>query len=123
MILQYTDIFQGGKIRKIKAEITTEHSASSYGMPVVVLPDGHALDANSWVMLNYQIVSITKAEAPMMEKWLGNLYAMLGMSAGAAVLGRKGGRARSEAKAKAARENAKKGGYPKGRPRKPPTDK
>ncbi|DBA35057.1 TPA_asm: hypothetical protein vir555_00031 [Caudoviricetes sp. vir555] len=118
MILQYTDIFKGGKIRKIKAEITTEHSASSYGMPVVVLPDGHALDANSWVMLNYQIVSITKAEAPMMEKWLNNLYAMLGMSA----IGRKGGSAKSEAKTKANRENAKKGGWPKGRPRKPPKD-
>lgn len=119
MILQYTDIFQGGKIRKIKAEITTEHSASSYGMPVVVLPDGHALDAQSWVLLNYQIVSITKAEAPMMEKWLNNLYAMLGMSAGAAALGRKGGSAKSEAKTKASRENAKKGGWPKGKPRKP----
>lgn len=120
MMLQYTDIFEGGKIRKIKAEITTEHSASSYGMPVVVLPDGHTVDATSWVMLNYQIVSITKAETPMMERWLNNLYAMLGMSVGAAALGRKGGSAKSEAKTKASRENAKKGGWPKGRLRKNP---
>jgi hypothetical protein len=119
MILQYTDILGDGKTHKIKATITTEHSASSYGMPVVVLPDGHALDANSWVMLNYRIVSITKGEAPMMEKWLNNLYAMLGMSSGAAALGRKGGSATSEAKTKASRENAKKGGWPKGKPRKP----
>lgn len=113
MILQYTDIFGDGKPHKIKAEITTEHSASSYGMPVVVLPDGHALDATSWTMLGYQIIKISRAEAPMMERWLTNLYAMLGMSA----IGRKGGSAKSEAKTKAARENAKKGGYPKGRPR------
>ena len=40
------------------------------------------------------------------------------LSAAAAALGRKGGSARSEAKTRAARENAKKGGWPKGRPRK-----
>ena len=34
-------------------------------------------------------------------------------------IGRKGGNATSEAKTLAARENAKKGGWPKGRPRKP----
>lgn len=38
----------------------------------------------------------------------------------AAILGRKGGSARSEAKTKASRENAKKGGWPKGRLRKNP---
>jgi general stress protein YciG len=35
-----------------------------------------------------------------------------------AEIGRKGGKAISEAKTQAARENAKKGGWPKGRPRK-----
>jgi hypothetical protein len=34
-------------------------------------------------------------------------------------LGRRGGRVKSAAKTKAARENAKKGGWPKGRKRKP----
>ena len=37
----------------------------------------------------------------------------------AVALGRLGGKATSEAKASAARENAKKGGWPKGKPRKP----
>lgn len=36
-----------------------------------------------------------------------------------AAIGRRGGKASSEAKTLAARENAKKGGWPKGRPRKP----
>jgi len=40
------------------------------------------------------------------------------LSAAAAALGRKGGSVRSEAKTKAVRENAKLGGWPKGRPRK-----
>ena len=33
-------------------------------------------------------------------------------------IGRKGGKSTSKAKAQAARENAKKGGWPKGKPRK-----
>lgn len=37
----------------------------------------------------------------------------------AVALGRTGGQARSAAKTKAVRENAKKGGWPKGKPRKP----
>lgn len=100
MMLQYTDIFAGGKIRKIRATITANHPASSYGVPVVVLPDGGALDAQSWVLLNYHVVSVSKAEAPMVERWLANLYAMLGISSSAATLGRKGGSSRSEAKEK-----------------------
>ena len=78
MILQYTDIFNGGKIKKIKAEITTYHPASSYGQPVLVLPDGQGLNAESWVLLNYKIVKITKKETPMMDKWLKNLNMMGG---------------------------------------------
>lgn len=37
----------------------------------------------------------------------------------AVALGRRGGQARSAAKTQAVRENAKKGGWPKGKPRKP----
>lgn len=37
-----------------------------------------------------------------------------------ASIGRKGGKAKSDAKTKAARKNAKKGGWPKGRKRKLP---
>jgi len=79
MILQYTDIFEGGKTKKVKAEITTDHPASHYRLPVVVLPDGNALDAQSWVLLGYRIIKLTKQEAPAMERWLKNLYAMMGM--------------------------------------------
>jgi len=40
-------------------------------------------------------------------------------SAYLAEIGRRGGQAKSDAKAKAARENSKKGGWPKGRKRTP----
>lgn len=113
MILQYTDIFSGGKTKKIKGELTTEHCASSYGLPVILLPDGGVLSAESWVMLGYRVVSLTQKEAPLMERWLKNLYAMMGMETSAASLGRKGGSAKSERKASSSRENGKKGGRPK----------
>lgn len=98
MLLQYTDIFKNGREVKITAEITTEHPASSYGIPVVVLPDGGVLGAESWVLLGYRVVSLTKKEAPMMERWLKNLYAMMGANSAAASLGRIGGSVRSEKK-------------------------
>ena len=113
MILQYTDIFDDGKSRKIKGELTTEHSASSYGMPVIALPDGGVVSAESWVMLGYKVVSLTQKEAPMMERWLKNMYAMMGIQESPAVLlGRKGGSAKSPSKQAASRENGKKGGRP-----------
>lgn len=78
MILAYTDILGDGKTHRIKATITTDHSASSYGQPVIVLPDGGALDLSSWVMLNYRVVRATKAEQEQVEKMLsliGLMYA------------------------------------------------
>ncbi len=114
MILEYTDILDNGKAKRIKAEITTDHPASHYGLPVLVLADGQALDAESWVLLNYRIVNATQAEAPMMERWLKNLYAMMGIQENpAASLGRKGGQAKTEAKTAASRANGKRGGRPR----------
>lgn len=81
MILQYTDIFKGGKVRKIKGEITTDHCASSYGLPVILLPDGGVLSAESWVLRGYKVVSLAQKEVSMMERWLKNLYAMIGVQA------------------------------------------
>lgn len=47
---------------RIKATITTEHSASHYGQPVIVLPDGAALDLISWVALDYRVVKASNKE-------------------------------------------------------------
>ena len=58
MILSFRDLFKESKKRtRIKAEITT-----SYGQPVIVLPDGGPLDLLSWVSLDYQVVRANKKE-------------------------------------------------------------
>ena len=52
----------------ISAEITTEHSASSYGQPVILLEDGGALDLMSWVALDYQVEEATDDEWDSLNK-------------------------------------------------------
>jgi hypothetical protein len=58
MILSFRDLFKESKKRtRIKAEITT-----SYGQPVIVLPDGGLIDLLSWVSLDYQVIRANKKE-------------------------------------------------------------
>lgn len=63
MILSYSNELFGEKKRhRVKAEITTDHSSSSYDQPVIVLEDGGSLDLMSWVSLDYRIVKASKKE-------------------------------------------------------------
>ena len=63
MLLSFRDLLSESKRRtRITAEVTTEHPASHYGQPVIVLPDGGALDLFSWVAMDYKLVRATKAE-------------------------------------------------------------
>lgn len=66
MIVSYTDF--EGKTHRVKVTITTDHSASSYGQPVIVLPDGGALDLMSWVGLGYRVVKATDKERQGLSK-------------------------------------------------------
>ena len=59
MILSYHDLGEE-KRHRIKAKITTEHSASSYGQPVIVLEDGGPLDLFSWTALGYRVIRASK---------------------------------------------------------------
>jgi hypothetical protein len=76
MILKYRDLGED-RYHRIKAEITTEHSASHYGLPVIVLEDGNALDLFSWVALGYQIVRANKKECVQLKKIFANFEMML----------------------------------------------
>jgi len=100
MKLEYTEIFNNGKRKKINATITTEHPESHYGQPVVILQDGGVLDYQSWELMGYRLISCTKAEAPLMAKWTLNLYAI----AASSEFGRIGGSKSTKAKSQAAKE-------------------
>jgi len=67
MILNYHDLGET-KRHRIKASITTDHPASHYGQPVIVLEDGGALDLMSWVGLGYRVVRASKKETAALMK-------------------------------------------------------
>lgn len=68
MKLSYKPLMEE-KRQTIEAEITTDHSASSYGIPVIVLEDGGALDYNSAILLNYRVEEISEDEKPLLARW------------------------------------------------------
>jgi hypothetical protein len=69
--LSYTDLVSG-KRESVKAKITREHPASSYGQPVIVLPDG-ALDYNSAILLDYRVDRASKRETALLAEWRRNM--------------------------------------------------
>lgn len=69
MILEYSAL--GGYERKrVEAEVTTEHPASSYGIPVIVLEDGTVVDLLSWMMFEYTVIEANEQE----KKLLGCVF-------------------------------------------------
>lgn len=69
MIVSYTNLFSDSSKRtRVKAKITSNHSASSYGQPVIVLKNGEAIDLMSWVGCNYQVVRASKQEKEQLQR-------------------------------------------------------
>ena len=68
MILSYRDIFSKSRRTRIRASITTDHPASSFGQPVIVLEDGDVLDLNLSILLDYRIVRASKKERAQILK-------------------------------------------------------
>ena len=75
MKLSYTD-FMSRKKRTTKATVTTDHSASHYGIPVIVLPDGGAVDQMSWALLGYKVVKCSQEERVLLAKVFENFKSM-----------------------------------------------
>ncbi|MFA5321994.1 MAG: hypothetical protein WC373_04915 [Smithella sp.] len=108
MKLQYRELLGDGKLHTINAEVTTDHLASHYGQPVMLLPDGDPLDMTSWVLLGYQVIEATQDEIVGLKKilnvsiggQLAQVMSTLGSirtpkkSASSAANGKKGGRPR-----------------------------
>jgi len=69
MRLSYKDLFdQEAGRTQVEAEITTQHPASSYGQPVIVLEDGGALDLMSWVTMDYRVERFAKKEEGLLRQ-------------------------------------------------------
>jgi hypothetical protein len=66
MLLSYRD--PSGKRQVVAATITADHATSSYGQPVIVLPDGGAVDLTTWILLNYQVVEATADEQEQLQR-------------------------------------------------------
>lgn len=66
MIVSFRNL--DGKVQRVSAEITTRHSFSSSGQPILVLSDGKAVDGKSWAVLGYQVVSATTKERYGLKK-------------------------------------------------------
>ncbi len=71
MTLSYQDLMATQRTR-VKATITTDHPASHYGQPVIVLPDGEALDYTSAILLAYRLEHASKTEQGLLAKWQHN---------------------------------------------------
>lgn len=67
MILSYVDLLGDGERHNVSATVTTDHAASSYGIPVIVLDDGEALSPASWILLAYEVVEATGDELEELE--------------------------------------------------------
>lgn len=62
MELSYVDLLGDRERHEVDATVTTDHPASSYGIPVIVLADGEALDVQSWMILLYRVERATPEE-------------------------------------------------------------
>lgn len=117
MKLSYVNILGNGERHTIDATITTDHPLSSYGQPVLLLRDGQPLNAESWILMAYQVVKASQTELDLLKKWVSLINLFAGNPA--AMLGSKGGSANTEKQNLARAANAKKGGRPKGAKNKP----
>jgi len=66
MIVSFRNL--DGKVQRLKVKITTNHVASSDREPVIVLPDGGALDLTSWVAMGYHVEKATPKERQGLSK-------------------------------------------------------
>jgi len=68
MTLVYTDLLGDSKTHRVKATITTDHPASSYNQPVIVLEDGSGLNWESLMLLQYRVIKATRKEIELLNR-------------------------------------------------------
>lgn len=76
MKIELTDIFDGGK-QLHEVEMTTDHPASHYGLPVMVFGDGGCCNAESWILGKGEVVKATADEQKLFAAWYKQLSLLL----------------------------------------------
>ena len=68
----------------LTASFTTEHPASSYGQPVMIIDEwdegAGLMDYNNWIINNYCVEEATSKEMKQFEQWVELMSLMLGES-------------------------------------------
>lgn len=63
MILSHIDFFDKRNMQhRVKATIVSNHPASRYGQPVILLENGRMLDSSSWFSHRYRVLKANKKE-------------------------------------------------------------
>jgi hypothetical protein len=70
MKIQARDIFTGEQV-ELTGHITTDHPASSYGLPVLVIEewDYEAMDLFNWTLSDCKVIDLTVEEAEDFRAW------------------------------------------------------
>jgi hypothetical protein len=66
MIVSFKDL--EGRMQRVTAKVTTRHTLSLHGQPILVLSDGETVDVKSWADLCYHVVSATTEERHGLNK-------------------------------------------------------
>jgi hypothetical protein len=69
MTIQLRDTATGRTVKR-RAEFTTDHPASHYGIPVLVLSGGKLMEVSDWVLGRGELVRATPTEKANFIAWL-----------------------------------------------------
>lgn len=65
---------------ELTASLTTDHPASSYGQPVMVISewDGEAMSHQNWILAGCEVVDLPDDEAEDFKQWYSLIEVMAG---------------------------------------------
>jgi len=78
MKIEVTDVFTNESV-ELTATMTTDHPASSYGQPVMVVDEWNdCMSHQNWILAGGRIIEATEAERADFARWYSLIEAMAG---------------------------------------------
>jgi len=73
--------YNSGKDITLTAHLTTDHSQSSYGQPVMMIDEwgGQLMSAENWIIAGCYPVEMSSDEASAFHKWRDLILSILGV--------------------------------------------